>query len=61
MKLENVIEPMHNKYTVVSARVDAGLAAEFRILQGKLSEEGLNLRLTVVVEEAMRELLEQSN
>jgi hypothetical protein len=61
MKIENIIESTNSRKTVVSARIDAKLATEFKALQDKLSEEGYNLRLTAVIEEAMEELLEQSN
>ncbi len=61
MKLENLIEPTDDGKTVVAARIDAKLATKFKDLQAKLRDDGYNLRLTTVVEQAMRELLEQSN
>ena len=59
MKLENIIEPNDDTKTVVSARIDSKLAAKFKELQTKLSKEGYNLRLATVIEEAMKELLNQ--
>ena len=60
MKLENVMEPTDDGKAVVSARIDAKLATKFKALQAKLSKGGYNLRLTTVVEEAMKELLDQA-
>ncbi len=60
MKLENVMEPTDDGKAVVSARIDAKLATKFKALQAKLSKDGYNLRLATVVEEAMKELLDQA-